>query len=217
MIAALFLAAALFSLARAGPEIPLTAAERSEIVRGRTVLREIPDLGRPGRTFEALGRLRGSLDEAFVVITDFRRYAEFMPNVRRASVRGESPGVSVVELEIGLPFGQSRRYRLRYESRREEGGFTVSWRKVAWPGLPADQTVRDTEGRWLVRPFEGGGLLASYLVYADPRPVPFGLSGIANAFGKRSLPDVIRNVERRILALFPREGGERPGPQNSRP
>ncbi len=217
MIAALFLAAALFPLARAGPEIPLAAAERSEIVRGRIVLREIPDLGRPGRTFEALGRLRGSLDEAFEVITDFRRYAEFMPNVKRAVVEEEAAGASIVELEIGLPFGQSRRYRLRYESRREEGGFTVSWRKVAWPGLPADQTVRDTEGRWLVRPFEGGGLLASYLVYADPRPVPFGLSGIANTFGKRSLPDVIRNVERRILALFPKQGGERLGPQNSRP
>lgn len=197
--------------------IALTPRERTDVLAGKIVVRELPRTGEAARTFEGVGLLPGRLEEAFAVITDFRRYAEFMPSVRRASLREEAGGASVVDIEIGLPFGQSRRYRLRYESRREDDGFAVTWRKVPWPELRPSQTVMDTGGRWLVRRLEDGRLLASYLFYTDPRPVPLGLTGIAEAFGKKSPPDVIRSVERRIRRLFPPGGGERRGPQNSRP
>jgi hypothetical protein len=197
--------------------ITLAPQERAAVLGGRIVVRELPATAEPVRTFEAVGLLPGSLDEAFAVIAGFRRYAEFMPSVKRTLVREESGNVSVVEIGIGLPFGQSRRYRLRYEWRRTEAGFVLTWRKVPWPELEPGQTVADTGGRWLVRRLEGGGLVASYLFFTDPRPVPLGLSGFAQAFGRKSGPDVIRAVERRILALFPRGSGERPGSQNSLP
>ncbi|HVP90592.1 MAG TPA: SRPBCC family protein [Terriglobales bacterium] len=198
-------------------DIALTPRERNDVLAGKIVVRELPAAGGTARTYEGVGLLAGRLDHAFAVITDFRRYAEFMPGVKRTLVREEAAGVSVVELELRLPLGQARRYRLRYEMREEESGFVVAWRKVPWPELRPDQTIADTGGRWLVRRLDDGNLLASYLFSTDPRPVPLGLTGIADAFGRRSLPDVIRSVGRRIRALFPGEGGERPGPQNSRP
>jgi len=220
----LALAAGAAASANAGPrpgaaveDVALTPRERTDVLAGKIVVRELPGTGEAARTFEGVGLLPGRLDEAFAVITDFRRYAEFMPSVRRAALKEEAAGASVVDIEIGLPFGLSRRYRLRYESRREAGGFAVTWKKVPWPELRPSQTVTDTGGRWLVRRLEDGRLLASYLFFTDPRPVPLGLTGMAEAFGKNSPPDVIRSVERRIRRLFPPGGGERRGPQNSRP
>jgi hypothetical protein len=186
-------------------EASLTTVERSELLRGKIVLRELPNPGRPGRTFEALGLLPCGLDEAFAVITDFRRYAEIMPHVKRAVVKTEDGAGCVVEIRLSLPLGQSRRYQLRFESAKADGEFLVFWQKVPWPELRPGETIKDTSGRWRVQQFTGGGLLASYLVYADPSPVPLGLTGLAAVFGKRSLPDVIEKVRRRIRTLQPPE------------
>jgi len=191
-------------LPRGGPleEIALTPRERADLLRGTVIVRAVAEPGKPGKTFEAVGVLPCGLEEAFAVITDYRRYPEFMPRVAQAVVRDEKGPVAVVEIHLSLPLGQSRRYRLRYESARTEEGFVVAWRKVAWPELPANQTVKDTSGRWLVRRFDAGGLLASYRVSTDPGPVPLGLDGLAESLGKRSLADVIEKVKTGARTLF---------------
>jgi hypothetical protein len=184
------------------PQMGLTPRERADVLKGGIILRDMPTPGRPGKTFEALGILPGGVDEAYAIITDFRRYPEFMPRVERVAVKDESETVSIVEVRLAFPFGQSKQYRLKYLSSRTAEGFEVSWEKLAWPGLTPDQTVNDTSGRWLVRRFEAGGVLASYRVYLDTGPVPLGLTGIAQALGKRSLADVIERTRRRIRELF---------------
>lgn len=191
-------------------DLPLTSKERDDLVKGNVVLRDIPNPGKRGRTFEALGLLPGGFDEAYAVITDYRHYPEFMPAVKNATVKEESGTEAVVEIRLALPLGQSRQYRLRYAARRTADEIEVAWVKLPWPELPAGQTIPDTSGRWLVRKFDSGGLLAAYLVYTDPGSVPLGLTDLANALGKKSLTDVIRKTKRRILALFPacrKQGG----------
>lgn len=185
----------------------LTPRERTDILKGSVIVREFPDPGKPGKTFEAVGVLPCGLEKAFAVITDYRRYPEFMPRVAEAVVKQEGDAGAVVEIRLSLPLGQSRRYRLKYESVRMEEGFVVAWRKVSWPELPANQTIRDTSGRWLVRTFDAGGLLASYRVQTDPGPIPLGLDGLADALGKRGMADVITNLRRRVRTLF-RSGTE---------
>jgi hypothetical protein len=184
-------------------EIVLTPREREDLLKGNVVLRDIPNPGKTGKTFEALGVLPGGFDEAYAVITDYRRYPEFMPAVRKATVKEESGISSVVEIRLTLPLGQSRQYRLRYVARRTDDEIEVAWVKLPWPELLAGQTIQDTSGRWLVRRFDSGGLLAAYRVYTDPGAVPFGLTDLASALGKKSLPDVIRKTRQRILFLFP--------------
>jgi len=217
-LTAAFLAAALTLLPTAarGQDISLNPVERARVRSGRILVREIPNPGMAGKTFEAVGRLPGTLDEALTVITDFRHYAEFMPRIARAEVKDESEHACVVEIRIGLPLGQSRQYRLAFESVRTNTGFVVAWRKVPWPELPPAQTVKDTSGRWLVGRCEEGGLLASYLVYTDPSPVPLGLTAVANAFGRGGVKDVIERVRLRLRTLLAPGRRERPG-QNSCP
>jgi hypothetical protein len=187
--------------AAADPLLGLTPRERADVLKGGIILRELPNPGRQGKTFEALGVLPGGLDEAYAVITDYRRYPEFMPRVERVAVRDVDRTTSIVEIRLALPLGQSKQYRLEYRASRSGEGFEVTWEKLPWPGLPPAQTVKDTSGRWLVRRSEAGGVLAAYRVYSDPGPVPLGLTGIAQSLGKRSLADVIERTRRRIREL----------------
>jgi len=190
--------------AGAGQEAPvpgLSALDRQEILKGHVVLKELPNPGKKGRTFEAVGVLPCGLDEAFGVITDYRRYPEFMPHVEDAAVRPQGPGVSIVELRLGLPFGMTKRYRLHYLCSRSAEGFDITWQMVPWPEVPPDEQIADTSGGWRVRKFEGGGLLAAYRVYTDPGHVPLGLTGLAMALAKRSIPAVIEKTRDRIRTL----------------
>jgi hypothetical protein len=180
----------------------LSDDERGEVLKGRVVLRTLPNPGSKGRTYEAIGILQGSLDEAFAVLTDFVGYPEFMPNVGDVRVCDVSAAGSVVEVKLHLPLGVKKQYRLRFSWAREESGFALTWEKLPWPDLKPSQTIADTSGFWSVRGFEYGGLLAVYHVYTDPGHVPLGLTGIAQGIAKRKIPDGIIKVRERIRRIF---------------
>jgi len=178
--------------------VTLSGAEQADIQAGRIIVREVPSPGLKGRTFEAVGILPGTLDDAFAVITDYRRYADFMPRVERVVVTEVDPAVSFVEQYLQLPLGAHRRYRLRYTARRAPDGFRIDWVKVAWPEVPLSHSVADTSGHWQVSDFGEGRLLAVYYVYTDPGRVPFGLKGLALSLSKHDLPKVIERVRDRL-------------------
>ncbi len=179
----------------------LSALERADVLKGKIILRAVPDPGRKGRTYEALGVLQGTLDEAVAVITDYRRYPEFMPRISRTDVTDESDTVSIVDLYLNLPLGMDKRYRLKYRVQRGADGFRVDWEKLPWPEVPLGQTVVDTSGHWLVERFDAGGLLAVYNVYTEPGHVPLGLNGLARSLSKHEVPKVIERVRQRLRTL----------------
>ena len=78
------------SLPAADNEIVLTPEERATVLRGKIVLRTIPSPGQKGRTYEAIGLIQGTLEEAVSVLTDFERYPEYMPNVSLSRVASGS-------------------------------------------------------------------------------------------------------------------------------
>ena len=199
-----------FAAARARPdtgrELSLTAEERSLLIKGKIVLREIPEEGRSGRTYEAIGLVQGSLDEAASVLTDFEHYPEFMPNVSAVTLCERAEPCSVVETTLHLPLGIKKRYRLRYTAARVAAGFELLWEKVDWPELKPSQTIVDTSGYWLVRGFAEGGLIVVYHVYTDPGKVPLGMSGIARGMAKAKIPDGIVSLRERVRSVF-RPGG----------
>ncbi len=185
-----------------GREIALSTEERTLILGGNIVLRDLPSPGRIGRTFEAIGILPGSLDEAFAVLTDFGSYPEYMPNVGALKIRAVAGASSIVETTLYLPLGFRKQYRLRYTSAREDTGFVLSWEKLPWPELEPSQTVADTSGFWSVRKFEGDGNLAVYHVYTDPGPVPLGLTNFFQGLAKSKFPDGIVKLRERIRNLY---------------
>ena len=215
LLSAVLLAAALFSLfapvparaaARPRPEsnreVALSPEERALILKGKIVLRDLPNSGRKGRTYEAVGILQGSLDEAFEVLTDFGSYAEFMPSVGAVRVCDITGPCSVVEVKLHLPLGVKKQYRLKYTSTRYESAFEITWEKVPWPELKPSQTVVDTSGFWFVREFEDGGLLTVYRIYTDPGRVPLGLTGVAQGVARSKIPGGISKLRERIQSLF---------------
>lgn len=179
----------------------LSSPERAEILKGKIILREIPSPDRKGRTFEAVGVLLATVEEALSAITDYRSYGEFMPRVEKTVVTDESDSVSIVEEYLKLPLGVHRRYRLRYSVCRGDDGFLIEWKKLPWPEVPLSQSVVDTSGHWQVERFSGGGLLAFYQVYTDPGRVPLGMKGLALSLSKREIPKVIERVRERLRSL----------------
>jgi hypothetical protein len=183
-------------------EVALSPEERALILKGKIVIRDLPNPGRKGRTYEAVGILQGSLDEAFAVLTDFGSYADFMPSVGAAKVCDITGPCSVVEVKLHLPLGVKKQYRLRYTSTRYESGFEVVWEKAPWPELKPSQTVVDTSGFWDIRKFEDGGLLAIYRIYTDPGRVPLGLTKVAYGVARSKIPDGIVKLRARILEVY---------------
>jgi hypothetical protein len=191
--------------ARLAPDrdLSLTSEERSLLAKGKIVLREIPSPGRSGRTYEAVGLIQSSLNEAVSVLTDFERYPEFMPNVSAVRLCERVHPCSVIETTLRLPLGIKKRYRLRYTVAAQSAeAFELVWEKLPWPELKPSQTVADTSGYWLVRGFEEGGLIVVYHVYTDAGRVPLGLSGIARALAKDKIPDGIVSLRERIRSVF---------------
>ncbi len=181
--------------------VVLSSAEQVEVLRGKIILRSIPNPGRNGRTYEAIGTLPGSLDNTLAVLVDYRHYHEFMPRVERTVVTDESPTVAVIEEHLKLPLGVSRRYRLRYTVRRAADGFRVDWLKIPWPEVPLSRSVVDTSGHWQVGLFGDGGLLAVYHVYTEPGRVPLGMKGLALSLSRHEIPKVIEKVRERLLSV----------------
>jgi hypothetical protein len=183
-------------------EVALSPEERALILKGKIVLRDLPNPGRKGRTYEAVGLLQGSLDEAFAVLSDYGGYAEYMPSVGAVRICEANGRSCVVEVKLHLPLGFKKQYRLRYTSTRYESAFEIIWEKVPWPELKPSQTVVDTSGFWFVREFEDGGLLTVYRIYTDPGRVPLGLTGVAQGVARSKIPGGISKLRERMQSLY---------------
>jgi hypothetical protein len=183
-------------------EVRLTPEELLLVRKGEVVLRELASAGSKGRTYEAIGRIGGSLDEAASVLADFESYPDFMPNVSAVKVRERTGPSAVVEISLRLPLGMKRQYRLNYTAVRDEAGFTLDWHQMPWPELKPSHAIADTSGYWFVRGFEDGGLLVVYHVYTDPGRVPLGLTGIARGLAKHKITGGIEELRERVRKIF---------------
>lgn len=183
-------------------EVRLSPEERAAVLRGKILLRHLPSPGRRGRTYEAIGLIHGTLEEAASVLSDFDRYPEYMPNVSAVNVCERAGPCSVVEITLHLPLGMKKQYRLRYTGARDEAGFRLRWEMLPWPELKPGHRIADTSGFWLIRGFEDGGLLVIYHVYTDPGNVPLGLTGIAQGVAKSKIPDGIAKLRERVRTVF---------------
>ena len=114
--------------------------------------RAIPSPGLKGRTYEAVGILEGTLEEASAIVIDYRSYQEFMPRTERTVVIDESDAVALVEQYLKLPLGVHKRYRLRYTYRKGDGGFRGRLGQGALARGPAEPVGRRHLGLLADRP-----------------------------------------------------------------
>jgi hypothetical protein len=182
--------------------ISLDINESKLVARGEIVVREVTSIGQKGRAFEAIGFINASGNSIVKVLKDYKKYPEFMPNVSNIEIIEQGKNESQLNYTLALPMGKIKKYRLRMSERApEKNVFILEWRMLKWLELPAEDTIADTTGYWLIDEKRENLSLVMYHVFTDPGPVPFGLGWIVDVLSKKSVPDVLLQTRFRVEKL----------------
>lgn len=185
-----------FASAMAASQAPDLAA----LAGGAVQVQEAPSPGLPGKAFTAWALVPASVQRLCAAVQDYPSYSSYMPNTKSALPVESGDGFVLVDMTLGLPLGQEKKYRLRLEPQQPDAGqCQLSWRLVP-TGLAAKDTIADTAGYWLFKPLPGesGKTLIEYHVYADPGPVPYGFGWIVDMMSKRSLPRTLEALRSKV-------------------
>ncbi|MHC4478751.1 MAG: tetratricopeptide repeat protein [Planctomycetota bacterium] len=177
---------------------------RKSITKGNVVIRQVAELEKNKQEYEAIGLILGKLEEVSDVLADYANYPKFMPDVEEITVRISADKGIIVDHKLGLPFGFVKKYRLKFHSKKEDGRTQMSWKKLPWPGLKAEETVVDTYGQWIIKDFKDkdGHVLAYYRVYTDTGKIPLGTGWIVDILTNESIEKMFKGIRRRVKDLY---------------
>lgn len=147
----------------------------------------------------ALGVIEAPMEQVFAVLDDPARYGEFMPHVQLSEVEPAEDGDVLNHQVLDLPFPiRNRYYTIRLEThRREEHPDRL---EIAWTYVPGSGNVKENEGAWTLVRLSANRTLAVYRVYTDPGGlIP---KWALNRVTRRTLPEVIEAIRRRVADLF---------------
>jgi hypothetical protein len=203
IITASFIAAMLSipTMLNAAASISLNEHEKKLISRGDIVVREIA-AGKKGRTFEAIGLVKASRKSVLRVVTDYKKYPEFMPNVSRIDIVEQRGNEAVLNYTLSLPMGKIKKYRLKISESTPGNQYSLlEWHMLKWPEVKVEETIADTTGYWRIEEKSQNSSLVLYHVYTDPGSIPFGLGWIVDVLTKKSVPDVLLQTRKRAEKL----------------
>jgi hypothetical protein len=177
---------------------------RSKVMRGDIVIREVANTGKQEQEHEVIGVIDGKLEQVAGVLADFRNYPKFMPNVKEIVIRNSKDGGKIVDHKLGFPMGYVKKYRLKFRSKNDPGRWQLFWKKLPWPGVKSKETVVDTYGQWILEKLPGSDnkVLAYYRVYTDTGKIPFGTGWIVEPMTKKSFQNMFKGTRKRVKALY---------------
>ena len=182
--------------------ISLNEHEKKVISKGEIIVREINAAGKKSRTFEAIGLIKASRENVVRVLTDYKKYPEFMPNVTRIEIVEQTGNEAVLNYTLTLPLGKIKKYRLRISERTLADKTSIlEWKMQKWPELKMEETISDTTGYWHIEEKGENISLVLYHVYTDPGPIPLSMGWIVNVLSKNSVPEVLLQTKRRAEKL----------------
>jgi len=177
----------------------LTPAEVSKIQTGEVVTKEVFLPDRDGLTFEVVGEIQGSLPELLSVLMNYRDYPEFMSTVKRVEVVEQHPDSSILNFYLSLPMGMSRKYRISIALTQPDAQtWLLEWDMIDWPGLDPADTIRDTEGYWLIKEMGLETQLVIYRVFSDPGKIPYGLKWLVSPISQTSVTQAFLDARNRV-------------------
>ena len=176
---------------------------KTAISKGKIIVRKIPGHSGNLQEYEAMGLIEGTVEDVSAILTDYRSYPEFMPNVKEASIRSSTDDGFIVDYKLDLPMGLDKKYRLRYRVKNEANKVQLLWKNLPWPGLKPKEAIIDTWGQWILETYPGKEpqVLAYYRVYTDPGQIPLGFGWIVEFMSKDSIPNVIEQTKRRVKQI----------------
>lgn len=147
----------------------------------------------------ALGVIEAPLEQVFAVLDDPARFGEFMPHVQVSEVEPGDDGDVLNHQVLDLPFPiRNRHYTIRLETNHSEEH--PDRLEIAWTYVPGSGNVEENEGTWTLLRLSANRTLAVYRVYTDPGGlIP---KWALNRVTRRTLPEVIEAIRRRVADLF---------------
>ncbi len=187
-----------------GESIEFSDKEKQILLSGKIIQKEVPTIGKPGKTFQAAGVINATVSNVYEVLTDFEKYHEFMPHNESTIVLERTERHAIVNITLGLPLNQYKKYRLSWIMEYDKNIAKIKWKKIEWPGLKMSETIKDTEGFWYISSFpeKAHHVLVVCHVYTDPGPIPFYIKWIADWMAKNSVPKMIIATKDRVDDLF---------------
>lgn len=161
-------------------------------------VREKP--GADVREVRATGEIDAPPDRVYDVITDFERYAQFMPYLEDSKVVRRTQDEVVTWAIMNAPMVSRRDWvvRVTLDPAHKSG---TRWTVAAEGPPPSDRAVRIkvNDGSWKLEPLDGGKRTrATYYLFTDPGgSIP---GWIANRANTMALPEMFEAVRGRVAA-----------------
>ena len=70
----------------------MTPEEKKKIANGEVLVTELPNEPnqKQGKTYQAVGSMKGRMDEVYAVLSDYPNFTKFMPNVDEVTVKEQT-------------------------------------------------------------------------------------------------------------------------------
>lgn len=152
-------------------------------------IRLIESRGSGVKTAEAVFLIKATPETAFKTVTDFDQYPEFMPNIKAAIAIEKNDDREKYKFTLKVAFWDIN-YTLLLKSNVKDEIYSLNWEYV-------DGDIKDTSGSWEIRQYDKNNeySLILYKVRTDPgRFIP---DWVADRLSTRSIPDMIRAVQKR--------------------
>ncbi len=173
-------------------QIVLSSLESQLLAQDEVIIRDLSLPGQKVKTFEAVTIIQASRQQIVDVILDFESYPDFMPNVNQVDEVGKDSDGVHLNITLGLPLGISKKYRIALtEAGQNEQFSKIAWHSLEWPGLKPSETIKETNGYWLVQEKSDTSAVVLYHVRTDPGPVPWGFGWVVDLLTQNNLPDIL--------------------------
>ena len=156
-----------------------------------------------GRTFEAKMWVNVPMSHLFAVISNASQHPEFVPDLAKVTVTQVDEQHSIQEQWLDLPMGKVKRYRIEVSTEQADSVARINWQLIDWPEVPKAERIVDTQGYWQLEQESPSCTKATYHVYSDPGPVPFGLGWIVDSMTEDSVPALLTAMRDRAVSTKP--------------
>jgi len=132
-------------------------------------------------------------DQFIQVVTDYEKYPEFLPEVKKITIDGRTANSADVTYEIEVI------KRIHYTVRIVRDGYNVRW------SLVKGDIMRLNNGGWQLRPESADKTHVTYgleIAFGGFIPVP---ASITTKLAETSLPGMLEKFKARAETLFPRK------------
>jgi coenzyme Q-binding protein COQ10 len=130
-------------------------------------------------------------DEVFAVITDYEKYPEFLPEVKKVKVEFGAGNVKEVTYTVDIK-AKVITYTLKHTARPPD--------ELVWT-MVRGEMMKGNDGAWMLRPVPEG-TEATYRI--DLKLGALVPSMVERLLAEQSLPGLLANFKKRIEALKPR-------------